>query len=95
MAVKLVNVSKKLYVGILRDHSGSMDWLSRPAMEDYNSLIATIKNASDAQDVDTIVFTTRFETENSLDASLRPGFHDGLADSSSYEPVLNFKFKKG
>lgn len=60
MAVKLVNVSKKLYVGILRDHSGSMDWLSRPAMEDYNSLIATIKNASEAQDVDTIVFTTKF-----------------------------------
>ncbi len=59
MAVKLVNVSKKLYVGIVRDHSGSMDWLSKAAMEDYNSLITTIRNASDQQDVDTIVSTVK------------------------------------
>ncbi len=45
----------KQYIGISRDHSGSMKHISKPAMNDYNDLIETIKSASKEHDIDTIV----------------------------------------
>jgi len=45
----------KQYVGISRDHSGSMSSLANTAMKDYNSTIEDIKAASKANDIDTIV----------------------------------------
>lgn len=46
---------KKQYVGLVRDHSGSMAHLAVTAMKDYNTLIGEIKTASDKFDIDTIV----------------------------------------
>lgn len=46
---------KKQYVGLVRDHSGSMSYLAVTAMKDYNTLIGEIKSASDQYDIDTIV----------------------------------------
>lgn len=45
----------KSYIGISRDHSGSMRNIARPAARDYNSKIASIRTASDSQNQDTIV----------------------------------------
>ena len=46
---------KKQYVGLVRDHSGSMAHIAFAAKQDYNTLIAAIKEASDKEDIDTIV----------------------------------------
>jgi len=46
---------KKNYIGISRDHSGSMFSIARPAARDYNDNIASIQEASQSQNQDTIV----------------------------------------
>lgn len=45
----------KNYIGISRDHTGSMQSIARPAMNDYNDNIAVIREAAAANDIDTIV----------------------------------------
>lgn len=45
----------KTYIGLSRDHSGSMKSIARAAVRDYNSKIATIKEAALASKQDTIV----------------------------------------
>lgn len=45
----------KNYIGISRDHSGSMNGIAAPAMRDYNSKIQVIKEATLANGQDTIV----------------------------------------
>lgn len=46
---------KKQYIGLVRDHSASMSHLSSAAKDDYNNVIAAIKDASFKEDIDTIV----------------------------------------
>ena len=45
----------KNYIGISRDHSGSMSGIARAAARDYNSKIASIREATLSQNQDTIV----------------------------------------
>lgn len=45
----------KTYIGISRDHSGSMRSIAKAAARDYNSKISTIRDASSANNQDTIV----------------------------------------
>jgi hypothetical protein len=45
----------KQYIGISRDHSGSMGSLTRAALKDYNDNIAVIKEQATAQGIDTVV----------------------------------------
>lgn len=45
----------KNYIGFSRDHSGSMRSIARHAARDYNSMLASIKQASISQNQDTIV----------------------------------------
>ncbi len=47
----------RTYLGISRDHSGSMSSLREPARKDYNTTIGAVKTASAAQDIETIVST--------------------------------------
>lgn len=49
----------KNYIGFSRDHSGSMHSLRSPAMRDYNSTIAAVKEAAVANNQDTIVSVVR------------------------------------
>lgn len=49
----------KQYVGISRDHSGSMSSLRNVAMIDYNDNVAAIQSASKQNDIDTIVSVVR------------------------------------
>lgn len=46
---------KKQYVGLVKDHSGSMAHLSVAAMKDYNTLIGAIAGSASREDIDTIV----------------------------------------
>jgi hypothetical protein len=46
---------KKQYIGLVKDHSGSMGHLRFAALKDYNALIYAIKAASEKEDIDTIV----------------------------------------
>jgi len=45
----------KNYIGISRDHSGSMANIARDAARDYNTNISAIKNASEQEKQDTVV----------------------------------------
>lgn len=49
---------KKQYVGISRDHSGSMGSLRKAAIKDYNDGISAIKVAASDNDIDTVVSVT-------------------------------------
>lgn len=53
----------KQYVGISRDHSGSMEsyGLTRAAMNDYNTTIEELERASTLNGIDTIVSVVRHE----------------------------------
>lgn len=48
-------MANKQYLGISRDHSGSMFGLSKQAAKDYNSLIASVQGAATKNNIDTIV----------------------------------------
>lgn len=68
----------KNYIGMSRDHSGSMYSLARAAQRDYNDSIAAIKEAATANNQDTIVSVVRCggnvtrETVNSNVQVLQP-----------------------
>jgi hypothetical protein len=88
---------KKQYVGLVKDHSGSMTHLACAALKDYNSLIEAIKTASDKEDIDTIVsvvkcgvgFAGAVEAEivNSSVSRLKP--QRSYATDGSYTPLLD------
>jgi hypothetical protein len=67
----------KQYVGISRDHSGSMGHLKNAAMADYNNVIKAIKTASDINKINTIVSVVshqgsiKYEVTNSSVNSLK------------------------
>ena len=49
----------KQYIGLSRDHSGSMRLLAKAAARDYNQNIAAIKKAATQNNIDTIVSTVK------------------------------------
>jgi hypothetical protein len=49
----------KQYIGIARDHSGSMASLRNPAISDYNESVKAIKTAAQENNIDTIVSTVK------------------------------------
>lgn len=51
---------KKSYIGISRDHSGSMAYISDAAKQDYNDNIASIKKSAVREGIDTIVSVVAF-----------------------------------
>lgn len=69
---------KKNYVVFVRDHSGSMGIIAEPAKNDYNATIASIKEATIAEQQDTIVSVVecggdvRIPIRNSSIATLKP-----------------------
>jgi hypothetical protein len=56
----------KQYVGLVRDHSGSMSHLSHAAMADYNTNLQAIKDAAVKEDIDTILNVVAFEANIEL-----------------------------
>ena len=72
----------KNYFGFIRDHSASMYSIKEYARQDFNSNIEAIKEESDSQNQDTIVFTMSgcigrpprnvFDVENSSVSKLKP-----------------------
>jgi len=68
----------KQYIGISRDHSGSMAGIRKAAMSDYNDNVESIRTAAKDHDIDTIISTVRCggdvqrEAVNSSVAALKP-----------------------
>lgn len=68
----------KNYVGISRDHSGSMNSIRQAAARDYNATISGIREQTEAEGQDTIVSVVRFgsrverEVVNSTITALQP-----------------------
>lgn len=58
---------KKQYIGISRDHSGSMSSLTRAAIQDYNGNIRAIQSAATDNDIDTIVSVVRCGIHGGVD----------------------------
>jgi hypothetical protein len=48
-------VIKKTYLGIIRDHSGSMGHITEPAARDYNATLTAAQAASKANNINTIL----------------------------------------
>lgn len=69
------------FIGIAKDHSGSMYSLTRPAIKDYNETLKSIQTASAETDIDTIASVVRFGGSVQFDAretsvrELRPLTH--------------------
>lgn len=55
---------KKTYIGIVRDHSGSMQGLHTPATKDYNELIASLRDNSNKYGEDIIASVVRIGVYN-------------------------------
>ena len=64
-AVAPATQANKQYVGLVRDHSGSMTGLQDAALKDYNTNLESIKAASVKEDIDTILNVVAFE--NTID----------------------------
>jgi hypothetical protein len=60
----------KQYVGIARDHSGSMSSLRQAAIKDYNDTIRVVKEASTDNGIDTIASTVRFGIAGAVDREI-------------------------
>ena len=84
----------KNYVGISRDHSGSMQGMTNSAAKDYNEVIAAILEGSNEHDIDTIVSVVKCgvgrpaavvrESVNSSINRLKPmSDRDYIADGNS------------
>jgi hypothetical protein len=82
------------YIGISRDHSGSMASIARPAARDYNSNIAVIKESSAKQNQETFVSVVRCggevrrEVSNSPVASLQ-SINESYYQASGGTPLFD------
>lgn len=83
---------KKQYIGISRDHSGSMSTLRSAAAKDYNDSVDAIGKAAKENQIDTIVSVTscginggvQVEVQNSSVSALRPlSRSDYIADGGT------------
>lgn len=85
----------KNYLGIVRDHTGSMRTIKEAAAKDYNAMIQSFKTESIVQGQDTVAYVMQcgigrparnvFEAQNSSIAVLRPiqpGHYDVTGDST-------------
>lgn len=76
----------KQYVGISRDHSGSMQSLAHAAMRDYNNTIAAVKDGAQKNDIDTIVSVV----ENGVGSQGKVVRRVVNSSISRLEPVQNY-----
>ncbi len=76
---------KKQYVGISRDHSGSMSSLRHAAIKDYNDGIVAIKTAAKDNDIDTVASVTS--------CGIRGGVRDEVVNSSitRLQPISHYE----
>lgn len=88
----------KNYIGISRDHSGSMNHLARPAARDYNTNIVAIRESSLQEKQDTVVSVVRcgvgsygkvvHEVTNSSINALEPLNESAYKTDGGYTPLF-------
>lgn len=79
----------KQYIGISRDHSGSMATLSKYAMLDYNDNIESIRSAAKDADIDTIVSTVKCGVGKGVEREAVNSSVTVLKPIAKYEAVGN------
>src|SRR3979490_2081581 len=77
----------KSYVGIVRDHSGSMESHSSLAAKDYNLVIAGLKDAARETDIDTVVSVVKC----GVGMSARVEREITLSSVAVLKPLTNYK----
>ncbi len=98
--VAVVTPPKKNYIGISRDHSGSMSSIAGAAARDYNNNITALREASAAEKQDTIVSVVKCgvnhapggverETTLSTIARLQPLAEGRYEARGSYTPLFD------
>lgn len=78
----------KTYVGIARDHSGSMYLLNIEAMNDFNGLIKSFKHASDTEEIDTIVNVVTFGKDSQVQREIVNSSLNAVTNLNSYKTYL-------
>lgn len=81
---------KKLYIGIVRDHSASMSGMVKAAMEDYNQLIQSFIEQAAEHQIDAVVSVVRCGDYTKLDNRPR-GLPIGVARESVISSVNALK----
>lgn len=93
---KRVGKGMKQYIGISRDHSGSMNTLRHAALKDYNDNIVAIQSAAKDKAIDTIVSVVRCgiksgvdrETVNSNVQAIKPlSYYDADGSTPLFDSV--------
>jgi hypothetical protein len=74
----------KQYIGIARDHSGSMASLAHAAIKDYNDTVRVVDEASINNNIDTIVSPVKFGINNRVDREIVNSNIDRLRPLTSY-----------
>jgi len=75
----------KNYIGISRDHSGSMQGLRHAAMRDYNDNVNAVRDAAGLEGIDTIVSTVMFGTPKHIEREVVNSSINALAPITRYD----------
>jgi hypothetical protein len=94
-----LNPYRKNYIGISRDHSGSMSNLRVTATKDYNGLISDIRDGSNKEGIDTVVSVIKcgsgyaaqnlWEVQNSSVNAIRELEHQNYDTTGSQTPLFD------
>jgi hypothetical protein len=81
----------KTYLGIIRDHSGSMQSLRAPAMADFNALLAATRRAAAANNIETAASV--YECDSGTPVERRRVNH--LTPIGSISPMVSYRANGG
>lgn len=81
----------KTYLGIIRDHSGSMQSLRSPAMADFNALLAATRRAAAANNIETVASV--YECDSGTPFERRRVNH--LTPIGSISPMVSYRANGG
>ena len=81
----------KTYLGIIRDHSGSMGALRSPAMADFNALLAATRRAAAANNIETAASV--YECDSGIPFERRRVNH--LTPIGSISPLTSYRANGG
>jgi hypothetical protein len=81
----------KTYLGIIRDHSGSMQSLRSPAMADFNALLAATRRAAAANNIETAASV--YECDSGIPFERRRVNH--LTPIGSISPMVSYRANGG
>jgi hypothetical protein len=87
-------MTQKTYLGISRDHSGSLSHLASAAMRDYNQTITAIRNSAAVTGQSTIVSVIKCGVgAGGVHQELRQTPIENIGPLTHYEPPPTVRFR--